>query len=159
VSESLFADAPVYVASSWRNVLLDNVNARLRRAGVATYDFRETDGFHWQDVFPEWGDDWPHNGEMDAPMVLAGMQAEPAGRGFQRDLHALYACGALILVLPCGNSAHLELGYAAGQNKPTCVLLPDGTVRPDLMWKVADLITADLHEMVAWVAALGAVAA
>jgi hypothetical protein len=144
------AIGPVYVASSWRNTSLDSVNGRLRRAGVSTYDFREHDGFHWQDVFPEWGDDWPHNGEMDAPMVLTGMGMEPAERGFARDRDALDACAALVLVLPAGNSAHLELGYAAGQGKPTCVLLPEGTVRPDLMWKVADLITGDVYEMVAW---------
>lgn len=156
---SLIAARSIYVASSWRNASLDNVNARLRRAGVATYDFREHDGFHWQDVFPEWGDDWPNTGEMDAPMVLVGMGMEPAERGFARDKAALDGCAGLVLVLPAGNSAHLELGYAAGRGKPTCVLLPEGTVRPDLMWKVADLITADLSEMVAWAASLEAMAA
>jgi hypothetical protein len=74
---SLFPSYFVYVASSWRNPFLDDVSARLRR-GVQTYDFREHDGFHWQDVFPDWGNDWPNNGEMDATMVLAGMQSEPA---------------------------------------------------------------------------------
>jgi hypothetical protein len=140
----------IYVASSWRNSSLDNVNARLRRAGIDTYDFREHGGFHWQDVFPDWGNGWPDHGEMDAAMVLAGMDSPPAERGFERDRDALDLCRALVLVLPCGNSAHLELGYAVGVGKPACVLLPDGPVRPDLMWKLADLITADLHEMTAW---------
>lgn len=157
--DSLIADGPIYVASSWKNGSLDAVNGRLRRAGVPTYDFREHDGFHWQEIFPDWGDDWPNSGEMDAPMVLSGLGMPPAERGFGRDQAALDACSALVLVLPCGNSAHLELGYAAGAGKPTCVLLPDGTVRPDLMWKVADLLTADADEMVAWALSLRAVAA
>lgn len=151
----------VYIASSWRNPWLDLVNHELRAAGIETYDFREHDGFHWQQVFPEWGEDWPDKGAMPPHMLKTGLAHELAERGFGRDRDALDDCSALIAVQPCGNSAHLELGYVAGAGKPTAILLPpDGSpMRPDLMWKVAQLITPELGEVIAWSQSLDRLAA
>lgn len=38
-------------------------------------------------------------------------------------------CDLCVLVLPCGRSAHLELGYAVGAGKVTIVLIPDAQER------------------------------
>lgn len=56
-----------------------------------------------------------------------------AGEGFDSDMAALRACDACVLVLPCGRSAHLELGWAAGARKETIVLCPDPE-EPELMY-------------------------
>jgi nucleoside 2-deoxyribosyltransferase len=60
---------------------------------------------------------------------------------------------AFILVLPCGRSAHLEAGWAIGQGKPTAILLdPDHEhqVTPELMYKMADLVTYNSMELLTW---------
>ena len=64
---------------------------------------------------------------------------------------ALSASSACVLVMPCGRSAHLELGHANGAGKPTAILLSDG--EPELMYGMADLVTDSLDEIESWVAA------
>jgi len=49
------------------------------------------------------------------------------------------------LVLPCGRSAHLELGWFCGQGKQTIVLLDQ--MEPELMVKMVDHICISLDEV------------
>ena len=53
---------------------------------------------------------------------------------------------AFVLVMPCGRSAHLELGWAAGAGKPTAILLSDG--EPELMYKMVDDICVSIDEVI-----------
>ena len=66
---------------------------------------------------------------------------------FDKDMGALRACDACVLVLPCGKSAHLELGWAVGAGKRTLVLL-QGECEPDLMYKMVDRLCLSLEEVV-----------
>lgn len=108
----------IYVASSWRNRHQPGVVAFLREAGAEVYDFRnpkpDDHGFSWSEIDPDW-QSWTPEQYRDA-------LAHPiAARGFGFDLAALEACSACLLVEPCGRSAHLELGFAAGAGKHTAV--------------------------------------
>ena len=110
----------IYVASSWRNPWQPGVVRLLREAKHEVYDYREPEpgvrGFAWSDIDPDWTD-W-------CPGVYREALNHPIARlGFLRDMDALRACDACVLVLPCGNSA-LELGWAAGAGKRTAVLFP-----------------------------------
>jgi hypothetical protein len=67
--------------------------------------------------------------------------------GFERDMGAPGECYALVMVQPCGRSAALELGWAAGAGKRTIVLLADG--EPELMLKMADHFCLNVSEVVA----------
>jgi len=49
------------------------------------------------------------------------------------------------MVMPCGRSSHLELGYAVGQRKKTVVLLSQS--EPELMYKMADYLVTDTEQM------------
>ncbi|HEX5368491.1 MAG TPA: hypothetical protein VFY10_03670, partial [Dehalococcoidia bacterium] len=62
------------------------------------------------------------------------------------DMSALRDCDALVMLQPCGRSAALELGWAAGAGKPTIVLLADG--EPELMLKVAHYFCLSVGEMI-----------
>lgn len=76
------------------------------------------------------------------------MLAHPiAVDGFHHDYSALLNASACLMVMPCGRSAHLELGYAIGTRKPSVVLL-DQESEAELMWKLADLVTVSLDEAV-----------
>jgi hypothetical protein len=138
----------VYVASSWRNGRQQEVVRVLRESGHEVYDFREPEpgncGFSWH--------------QLDASLPvgpvtvvlparnICEMLAHPiADAGFALDMNALRWCEACVLVLPCGRSAHLEAGWAAGAGKLTIGLLDDG--EPDLMWKMLDRLAVSLDEV------------
>ena len=57
------------------------------------------------------------------------------------------AADATILVLPCGRSAHLELGYAAGLGQITGVLM-NGPDEPELMYKARSFIADSIDEVI-----------
>jgi hypothetical protein len=133
----------VFVSSSWRNQRQPSVVAALRDAGHDVYDFRnpapDAPGFSWTEIDPAW-QSWParrFREAMEDPRVL---------RGFGLDMSALRECDALVMVQPCGRSAALELGWAAGAGKPTIVLLADG--EPELMLRMAQRFCLSVEEVI-----------
>ena len=128
----------VYVASSWRNSNQPVVVGVLRDAGHEVYDFREDGGFHWSDIDPQWQSWSPaeFRENLDHPIASAG---------FECDFEAMCWADAFVPVMPCGRSAHLELGWACGAGKRTVILLSDG--EPELMCKLADHVCVDLEEV------------
>lgn len=134
----------VYVASSWRCPMQAGVVAMLKATKIPHYDFRDSKGFHWSETGLD-ADDCTHE------QYLKALTHERSIEGFARDMEALDRADAVVMVLPCGNSAHLELGYAVANNKRTAILLPQGDkVRPDLMYKMADVILCDVHDLLDW---------
>ena len=137
---------PVYVASSWRNETQPRVVAALREAGFEVYDFRHPapgcDGFHWSEIDPKWK-------EWTPAEFRQGLEHPVAGKGFTQDMAALCSSGLCVLVLPCGRSAHLEAGWAAGMGQRLCILLADG--EPELMYRMADHLALSIEEVVEWV--------
>lgn len=135
----------IYVASSWRNKHVTAVVAALRLNSHLVYDFREDDGqgaaFNWSDIDPNW--------QQWTPDEFSRKLYHPtASRGFERDYDALRRCDAVVLVMPCGRSAHLELGCAVGMRKPTCILLDTG--EPELCYRMVDHLALDIPGVVAW---------
>ena len=134
----------IYVASSWRNRKQPNVVAFLRKLGHEVYDFRrpwgEVDGFHWSDIDPNWKN-W------DPETFREALDSPIAQKGFGKDFSAMKWADAFVMVMPCGASAHLETGWAAGQGKPTAILLCDG--EPELMYNMVTLVTS-LEELKNW---------
>jgi hypothetical protein len=101
-------------------------------------------GFAWSEVDPAW-QGWPNN----ISAYLEGLKHPRAVEGFNRDMDALKACDVCILVNPCGQSAHLELGWAAGAGKRTAAWCP-AIREPDLMLSVADHIAESWDAIEAW---------
>ncbi len=128
----------IYVASSWRNKFQASVVDALRKDGHEVYDFMDSEGFHWEEVDPKWLE-WP----QDIPKYLAGLNHPCADRGFNRDMEALAQCDVCVYVMPCGVSASLEAGWACGAGRPLIVYVP-GLKEPDLMVKMADIVTDNL---------------
>ena len=126
----------VYVASSWRNDNQPVVVEALREAGHDVYDFKNPtwndNGFHWSEIDGGW-QDWGFDSYIQA------LEHPIAEAGFKSDMDALTWADACVLVLPCGRSAHLELGWMVGQGKRSCVLHdPDDPIEPELMVKMCD---------------------
>lgn len=111
----------------------------LREAGCEVYDFRQdpdgTKGFQSWGLLGE-GDHTTWSTATFRDVLTQNMLA----RGFfERDMSALREADVCVLVLPCGKSAHLELGWAAGAGKKSVVLL-EGKTEPELMYLMADHI-------------------
>src|SRR5690606_12335118 len=113
-----------YVASYWRNEIQPAVVRVLREACHEVYDFRYPrpgdHGFHWSEIDPEWKSWSPEQfgNSLDHHVVR---------NAFRSAMTALERCDACVLVLPCGRSAHLELGWAVGAGKIAVVYQPAGT--------------------------------
>ncbi len=122
----------IYVASSWRNGYQPFVVDALRGAGHEVYDFRNpTDGnhgFQWSEIDALWG-------EWTTDEYIGALQHPVAESGFKHDMTALEACEDVVLVLPCGASAHSEAGWAAGAGKRVFVLIPTRS-EPELLYKM-----------------------
>ena len=123
----------IYVASSWRNPIQPEIVKLLRGAGHEVYDFRNPApnyyGFSWSEVNPDWLRWTPQQFVED---LYSGHPA--IERGFTFDKTALDWCDTCVLVLPCGRSAHLEAGYAAGRGKLTLFYLHPDKFEPELMY-------------------------
>lgn len=134
--------AKIYVASSWRNQRQPDVIRALRNEGHDVYDFKNPEpgnkGFHWSEIDPEW--------KRWSPEQFRRALAHPiavAARAL--DVGALNWADVCVLLMPCGRSAHLELGYCLGAGKCGCILLSDG--EPEQMYGMAHLVTPSLEEV------------
>ncbi len=124
----------IYIASSWRNVLYFPLRDKLRAMGHEVFDWRNPpDGrlpFRWDELDPGW------EGWTPSEYVLHLLQNPRAIEGFNSDMRGLNWCDTCILLLPCGNSAHLEAGYAVGMGKSVYCLLSEEGFKPDLMYRM-----------------------
>jgi hypothetical protein len=134
----------VYVASSWRNYRQPEVVDYLRQKGYEVYDFRNPkegdNGFSWREIDDNWKN-WT------SAQFIEGLKHPVAQAGFKSDMDALEACDACVLVLPCGRSAHLELGQAVGAKKNTYVLLDESPLEPELMYLMCTALCTSLDQL------------
>lgn len=148
MQEPEFVGSRIYVASSWRNAMQPAIVHVLRAAGHDVYDFRQPSpgnhGFSWHEIDPTIPRG-PADLELTAGTIRSMLDHPASVDGFALDMGALQWCDTLVLVLPCGRSAHLEAGWAAGAGKRTIGLLADG--EPDLMWKMLDHLAIDVGEL------------
>lgn len=139
----------VYLASSWRNPDQPAAVQFLRDWGHEVYDFRNPTGtpdvdtgFQWSSIDKDW-QNWTAHQFRDAlndPIAVAG---------FNSDFNAMKWCDACVMLMPCGSSAHLELGWAAGADKHTAIVMSDGK-EPELMIKVADALLMSIKSAAHW---------
>ena len=124
----------VYIATSWKNTHTDDVVKALQRAGHFVYDFRVM-GFKW----------------MTSEAIPAERHQHHLGRhdaknAYKLDKQMLEECDAVVMVLPCGRSAHLELGWAIGMHKKAIIYMPEPE-HLELMYSGVK-ITGNLEELV-----------
>jgi hypothetical protein len=138
----------IYLASSWRNDLQPTVVNVVRAHGFDVYDFRNPrpgdHGFSWKEIDGGWQ-------KWTVEQYRIALATPIAQSGFASDRNALESADAVLLLLPCGASAHVEAAYAAGQGKPVAVLIPTPCRwEPELMYKLFGLVTDDINEAIDW---------
>jgi hypothetical protein len=138
--------AKIYLASSWRNTAQPALVAALREDGHEVYDFRNppnATGFAWKQV--GYDQDFIASGDVtpkDLVTYRRALKHPRAVEGFKSDFDAMKWADTFVLLLPCGRSAHLEAGWAAGAGKPVHVLLSTDRFEPELMY----LLCAEIHQ-------------
>ena len=83
---------------------------------------------------------------MDGARVSGKLKSPLAQQGFDSDFDGMKWADVGVLLLPCGRSAHLELGLMAGAGKRTIILTKDGQ-EPELMALLADKICVSMSEV------------
>jgi hypothetical protein len=136
----------IYLATSWRNPDQPAAVRALREAGHEVYDFRNppgagAKGFQWSDLDPDW-QSW------SAAQYRKSLGLVYARQGFNNDFDGMKWADVGVLLLPCGRSAHLELGWMAGAGKRTIIWTRDGQ-EPELMALLATEICISLDEVLA----------
>ena len=126
----------IYVASSWRNDYQPMVVKALRKVGYEVYDFKSPKGddygFHWSEIDGGW-QKWNFEEYINA------LNHPLSESDFKSDMDALEWADVCVLVLPCGRSAHLELGWSIGKGKRTAILHHSAQqIEPELMAKMVD---------------------
>lgn len=125
----------IYLASSWRNAYQAATLAALRAAGHEVYDFKNPEpgntGFSWKQCDPDLMSD------LTAERMRRVLAHPVARSGFGFDYRAVEWADACVLLLPSGNSAHLEAGWIGGRGKPVVVCAPE-IREPELMYKFFD---------------------
>jgi hypothetical protein len=133
----------IYVASSWKNEMQSVVVKALRDADHEVYDFKNDGGaFDWKQIdvdFEKW----------TAKQTIEAYKHPLAVEGINADYGAMLNCDALIAVQPYGCDASLELGWAIGNSRPTCVLMSDAQ-KPGLMTLLATHLCTNLDGVVTW---------
>lgn len=140
----------VYVASSWRNNVQPQVVEELRTHGAEVYDFKnppESTGFHWTEVMESWDSDKQLCRDFD---YLGALDHPRSQEGFKSDFTAMQNADVCVLVLPCGRSAHLELGWFVGAGKPTAIVLDGPEITPELMYLMVDHLAVNVPRLFDW---------
>ncbi len=149
----------IYVASSWRNAFQPEVVVALRSLGHEVYDFRHPkpgdDGFAWSQLEGKPGSRTDGRWQDWTPsQVREALKHPRAVEGFEADRVACEGADATLCVLPCGRSAHLELGVAIGRCQKTGIFVPPGvTFEPDLMYRWSEILVTD-EELLGWARSL-----
>lgn len=122
----------VYVVSSWRNPDFDDfvkaiADIRDNDTGKALYEVYN---------FKTRGVSYHHNKKESGEDFWKVLDNEEARGIFRRDMKYLRNADIVILLLPSGKSAHLELGFACGLGKDAYVVL-NGVFEPEITYLMA----------------------
>lgn len=130
----------IYLIGSMRNPRVPELANYLRGNGLDIFD-------DWFSPGPEADDCWQAYEKERNRTFAEALQGAHAQEVFNFDKRHLDEARAVVLVLPAGKSAHLELGYVIGQGKPGFIYMEEEPTRFDIMYKFATSILTDLNEL------------
>ncbi len=134
----------VYLIGSLRNEIIPALGVELRSHGFEVFD-------DWFAGGPEADDRWKDYELARGRTYGEALKGLGARNIFNFDNANLQRCDVMVLVVPCGKSAHLELGVMLGRGKPGYILFPDGepsSQRWDVMYQFATGVCFSMQELV-----------
>lgn len=127
----------IYLIGSLRNPKVMEVAKELRTYGYDVFD-------NWMAAGPIADDSWMEYSKQKGLSYKEALQSYEAKHVFEFDKYHLDRCDMAVLLMPAGKSGHLEIGYMAGQNKPTFVLFDQEPERYDVMYQFCNGIYFDM---------------
>lgn len=120
----------IYLIGSLRNEKIPALAQELReKTGHDVFD-------DWFSAGPEADDRWREHQQFKGLSFPEALKGPAARNVFEFDKRNIEASDIVVLALPGGRSAHLELGWAVGRGKQGYVLL-DNPDRWDVMYQFA----------------------
>lgn len=130
----------VYLAGSLRNPRVPIIAMDLRAAGYDVMD-------DWYAAGATADDSWQAYETARGHSYEEALRGRAAQNTFLFDKAHLDLSDLLIAVLPCGKSAHLEMGYFVGQGKPVFILQEGVQGRFEIMPNFVTKVFNSLEEL------------
>lgn len=118
----------IYLIGSLRDKNVPVLAKTLREAGHTVFD-------DWYAAGPEADDYWRDYEKQRGRSYNEALQGYAANHVFEFDKKHLIQADTVILLMPCGRSGHIELGWAIGQGAKGYVLYPETPERYDVMYR------------------------
>ena len=131
----------IYLIGSMRNPKVPKIARRLRDAGMVVFD-------DWYAPGPEADEKWQEYETARGRTYAEALTGEHARNVFEFDCEHLLKAEAVVLVMPAGKSAHLELGWMLGRGKPGYILLEPNPLRFDIMHRFATGLASTVDELI-----------
>ena len=133
----------IYLIGSLKNEKIPDIAGILREKGFEVFDEWYSPGPDADDYWKEYekGRGWSYTQALNHSLAAKNI--------FDFDKKHIDSSDVGILVLPCGKSGHLELGYMIGQGKLGYILLEDDPERWDIMYKFAAGVFTSLEDLLA----------
>ena len=136
----------VYLVGSLRNPKIPSIANKIRELGYEVFD-------DWISPGPETDDKWQEYEKTRGRSYKEALAGDHARNVFKFDLKHLENADIVIMVIPCGKSGHLELGWAIGQGKKGYVLFDEEPERYDIMYAFCTDIFFSLDDLCSGLAA------
>lgn len=130
----------IYLIGSLREPRIHDVAMALRDKGYEVFD-------DWRSPGPEADEHWEAYERARGRTYIEALYDSHAENVFEYDQKHLAATDAVVLVLPAGKSAHLELGWAVGKGKPSFILMNGEPERYDVMYRFATRVVMTTEEL------------
>jgi len=130
----------IYLIGSLKNKQVPLVAKELRELGFEVFD-------DWYAPGPNADDHWRDFEKVRGSTYKEALNNHAATHIYHFDKKHLERCDIVVMLMPCGKSGHLELGYAAGKDKKTFIVFEEEPERWDVMYQFADEVFFSLDEL------------
>jgi len=132
----------IYVGGSTRNQKIGEFANKIEtELGIEAFA-------DWAQPGPEADSFWRSYSQMRGRSYRQALKSHGADQIFDFDYEHLNRCDAMVLLLPAGKSAHMELGFTRGRGKPGFVVFEEEPERWDVMYKFATEIFFSQEEFI-----------
>ena len=131
----------IYLIGSLRNPMIPSVAQTLSSA------LQEEVFSSWMASGPTGDDHWRDYERAMGRTLPEALQHYAAQHVFQFDKHHIERADTVVLIMPCGKSGFLELGWALGRGKRGYIVL-DNPERWDVMMAFADGVVETVEELI-----------
>lgn len=131
----------IYLAGTLANPRIPLLGNRLRAEGFDVMD-------EWWTPGPQADEHWQEYEGIRGRTYKDALQGRAATNIYLFDRAYLDLADAIVVVLPAGKSAMIEMGYAVGRGKQVCFFLDEEPKRYDIMPRFADMAIKSEDELV-----------